>query len=229
MSKYDKIYWEPRKYISEAYTTDFDEPVSGIAVKLSGGADSSIIYYTLCKEMQELGIDVPLYVVTLDVETKDWYSHYAKKVIDYTAEKTGIRPIEHLKNYLPLPWTIPDYEAAQEINLAKLINTKTVNVYYGGLTQNPDPRKMAESWNNEGMKIESYDAAKDLAGITDPDRNDNSTKQTIGYGASPAAQNCNEPYLGVLPFVQKDKRRGTAALYQRMGVTDEQLQTTRHF
>ena len=227
MSKYDKIHWEPRKYISEAYTTDFDEPVSGIAVKLSGGADSSIIYYTLCKEMQELGIDVPLYVVTLDVETKDWYSHYAKKVIDYTAEKTGIRPKEHLINYLSLPWTIPDYEAAQEINLAKLINTKTVNIYYGGLTQNPSLRNMAKAWNNKGMKMESYWEAFNLCKESaDPDRNNNLTKQTIGYGASPAKQNCNEPFLGVLPFVQKDKRDGTAALYQRMGVTDELLPLT---
>lgn len=226
MSKYDKVFWEPKTYISEAYTKNFDEPVTGLAVKLSGGADSSIIYYTLCKEMQELGIDVPLYVVTLDVETKDWYSHYAKKVIDYTEEKTGIRPKEHLINYLSLPWTVPDYEVAQEINLSKLINTKQINVYYGGLTQNPARRNMAKAWNNKGMKMESYWEAYNLCKEgADPDRNNNSTKQTIGYGRS-LNQNHNEPFLGVLPFVQKDKRDGTAALYKTMGVTNELLPLT---
>ena len=224
MSKYDKKFWNPKKYITEAIT-EFDEPVLGVAVKLSGGADSSIIYYALCHEMKERGLDIPLYVVTLDVETKDWYSHYAKKVIDYTAEKTGIKPVEHLKHYLPQPWTIEDYEYHQDINLAKLVNSKKVNIYYGGLTENPIAEEMAKFWNVTGMNFESYEQALEQAKDRDADRDSNKNKYSIGYGSQRSA-GIRQPFLGVLPFVQKDKRVGTAALYNKMEIIDELLPLT---
>lgn len=224
MSKYDKVYWEPKEYITEAID-EFDEPIFGICVKLSGGADSSIVYYTLCHEMKKRGINYPFYVVTLDTEPKDWYSHYAKKVIEFTAEKTGIRPIKHLTHYLPQPWENDDYEHAQDLNLAKLVHEKKVNVYYGGLTQNPKSEEMAKFWNVEGMNLSSYEEAFELADSGDKTREDNSkTKESIGYGACPPR--FNDPFLGVLPFVQKDKRHGTAALYEKMGVLDELLPLT---
>ena len=223
MSQYDKKFWEPKEHITEAIT-DFKEPIFGVCVKLYGGADSSIVYFTLCHEMKERGLDIPLYVVTLDAETKDWYSHYAKKVIDYTAEKTGIRPVEHLKYYLAHPWTVEDYEYYQDITLAKLVDSKTVNIYYGGLTENPVAEEMTKYWNIEGMHFESYEQAFEQAKERDADRDSNKNKDTIGYGNIPPR--INEPFLGVLPFVQKDKRAGTAALYNKMGVIDELLPLT---
>lgn len=223
MSRYDKKFWDPKEYITEAIT-EFNEPILGIAVKLSGGADSSIVYYTLCHEMKDRGIDIPLYVITLDVEEKDWYSHYAKKVIEYTAKKTGIQPIEHLIRYLPQPWTGEDYQRYQNIDLAKLVDNKKVNIYYGGLTENPTAEEMAKNWNVKGMNFKSYKQAFEQAIIRDASRDSNKNKDAIGYGND--LPQINKPFLGVLPFVHKDKKLSTAALYKKMNVLDELLPLT---
>ena len=126
-------YWNPvTPYITDLLPDD----AFGICIKLSGGADSSIIYYRLCKEMVERGINLPIYVATLDTETKPWYSHYAKKVIEFTAERTGIHPVEHNIAYLPNPWTLEDYGREQDEIAFKSFREGKTNVWYGGLTQN---------------------------------------------------------------------------------------------
>lgn len=220
---YAKDVWNYGKYITEPLD---NFPVKGICVKLSGGADSSIIYYRLCKELAERGLDYPVVVVTLDPETKDWYSHYAKKVITFTRERTGIWPLVHRVEKLPLPWTVPDYEKAQDEILRGVLEDGLANVYYGGLTQNPDAELMAnEGYNVEGMTFTNFEKCLAQAKDRDPDRDNNRNKPSICYGVGngPLAET---PFLGILPFVHKDKRHGTAAMYKEMGVLDELLPLT---
>lgn len=221
---YVRKTWNYGKYITEPLD---NFPVKGIVVKLSGGADSSIVYYRLCKELAERNLDYPVIVVTLDPETKDWYSHYAKKVIDFTRDRTGIKPVVHRVKSLPLPWTVPDYEKAQDEILANVLADGLANVYYGGLTENPDAELMAkEGFTIEGMNFDSFEDCLAQAKIRDPDRDNNSSKEAIGYGFSDKEPLYGLPVLGILPFVHKDKRHGTAAMYKEMGVLDELLPLT---
>lgn len=224
MSKYDVKHWEYGKYITEPLD---NFPVTGIVVKLSGGADSSIVYYRLCTEIAERGLDYPLYVVTLDPETKDWYSHYAKKVIQFTKEKTGIEPKEHRIRKLPLPWTVDDYQIEQDIVFASVLEDGLANVYYGGLTENPDAELMAtEGFSVIGMKFKTFEDCLKQAGDRDPGRDNNDSKWSIGHGPGGPGALENLTHLGILPFVHKDKRHGTAAMYKEMNILDELLPLT---
>jgi len=224
MSEYDIKHWEYGKYITEPLD---NFPVKGIVVKLSGGADSSIVYYRLCKELAERGLDYPLYVVTLDPEGKDWYSHYAKKVIAFTKEKTGIEPKEHRIRKLSQPWNVDDYQIEQDIVFASVLEDGLANVYYGGLTENPDAELMAkEGYNVEGMTFKSFDDCLTQAKDRDNDRDNNDSKWSIGYGPGGPGALENLTHFGILPFVHKDKRHGTAAMYKEMNILDELLPLT---
>lgn len=216
MNKYDKKYWTHENLIDPL----IDFPVTGIVVKLSGGADSSIIYYTLCKELADHGIDIPVYAVTLNPETKDWYGHYAKKVINFTKERTGISPVEHRIRKLPLPWTVKEYQKEQDDVLFDLIRENLANVYYGGLTKNPLPTLQAKKASKvPGIVLDYNKCLTECEKHADPTRKTNLNKEAIGYGRP---DNINVPkYLGILPFVHKDKKEGTAKLYKKMNVMED--------
>jgi len=224
MSEYDVKHWEYGKYITEPLD---NFPVTGIVVKLSGGADSSIVYYRLCKELVERKLNIPIYAVTLDPETKDWYSHYAKKVIQFTKEQTGIEPVEHRIRKLPLPWNVDDYQIEQDMVFASVLEDGLANVYYGGLTENPDAELMAkEAFKIEGMTFESFEDCLQQAKDRDAGRDNNNTKWSIGYGPSNEGPLAELPHLGILPFVHKDKRHGTAAMYNEEDIVDKLLPLT---
>ena len=224
MSKYDIRFWTWEKYITEPLNKF---PATGIVVKLSGGADSSIVYYRLCHELAERKLNIPIYVATLDPETKDWYSHYAKKVIKFSAERTGITPVEHRIVKLPLPWGLPEYSYVQDEIVFNFFREGLANVSYGGLTKNPDPVIQASmAFSVPGMKFNDMQECMDLAVQgADKSRNDTTKKWAVGYG-TPPNNDTMPPYLGMFPFVHRDKLYGTAAMYKEMKITDELLPLT---
>ena len=73
----------------------FDDNWKTIGVKLSGGADSAIVYYAICDYYKDRD-DVKIYPMTLDTKFKSWYSEGAKRIIDKVTELTGKAPAEHI-------------------------------------------------------------------------------------------------------------------------------------
>lgn len=221
MSIYDKRFWTYENLT--APLKNF--PATGIAVKLSGGADSSIIYYKLCLELVKYKIDIPLYVATLDTDTKDWYSHYAKKVINFTKEKTGIEPVDHRIRKLVSPWGLDEYQKEQDDVLFDIFREGLANVYYGGLTKNPSPKQQAKTASTvEGITINYKDSLELCDSSSDLDRRTNNNKLAIGYGKP---DHVDVPlFLGMMPFVHKDKKEGTASMYEELDITDELLPLT---
>ena len=213
-------WWDPvTPYITDLLPDD----AFGICVKLSGGADSSIIYYRLCEEMVERGIDLPIYVATLDTETKPWYSHYAKKVIEFTAERTGIRPVEHNIAFISNPWTLEDYGREQDQIAYKSFREGKTNVWYGGLTQNPPVEAQARGAHGiPGIKWKTYEEV--LAGCYDKDfdRDNNDRRWMRGF----VLIDGKYPFYAIHPFVHRDKKYSTAAMYEQCGVTDTLLPLT---
>ena len=66
-----------------------------ICVKLSGGADSSIIYYALCYDYKD-DPNVQIIPVTISTDEKWWYPEGARNVIKVVGELTGKYPPEHI-------------------------------------------------------------------------------------------------------------------------------------
>ena len=83
-----------------------------IGMKLSGGADSSILYYALCKHIKDNNLDTKIIVVTLDTDFKNLYIAGAKRVIGIVKDLTGIEPHEHFT--LTVPHSDRNYTTGQE-------------------------------------------------------------------------------------------------------------------
>jgi len=63
-----------------------------LGMKLSGGADSAIVYYKLCKDFP----DADIYILTLGTDEKPYYPMLAKRVVEKVYELTGVRPVKHI-------------------------------------------------------------------------------------------------------------------------------------
>jgi hypothetical protein len=176
----------------------------GIAMKLSGGADSAIVYYNLCKQMYQRELDIPIYVVTLDTGNKYWYSHYARKVIGFVEQEFGIGPRDHIVTKIGDSFTDGEYVNGQDMPIADLINQGLVNVKIDGLTQNPYPSEMyAAVKGNQELRFDSDDDLKNWCmQAYDPERSDHSQKKVIGFDRT----NHDVRYTFIYPFMHSDKR-----------------------
>ena len=67
-----------------------------VCVKLSGGADSAIIYYAVCDAVKDK--NTKIIVITLDTDLKDQYIAGAKRIIKIVKDLTGVEPYEHITN-----------------------------------------------------------------------------------------------------------------------------------
>ena len=165
----------------------------GIVVKLSGGADSSIIYYALCKELSNLKLDIPVYAVTLGTQCKPVYPLLARKVIHFTGLNTGIWPKEHI-NYHEKRHTAdlmrgvgtPEYYRAdiiyttmQDFIWWDLFIDNKADALLGGLTQNPNKEKMRlylhSVANKLNLDIENINYRCEAS--KDPNREDHKNKR----------------------------------------------------
>jgi hypothetical protein len=189
----------------------------GIAVKLSGGADSAIIYYNLCKQLYQRKLDIPIYVVTLDTGTKYWYSHYARKVIRFVEQEFGISPREHIINKIGDSFTEEEYVNGQDQPITNLIKHGLVNVKLDGLTQNPNPTEMyAAVTGHPELRFNSDDDLKNWCmNAFDPDRSDHSHKRVTGIDSS----DDNISYKFIYPFMHSHKRY-VAEEYKQANVMD---------
>ena len=113
---------------------DLPEGEQYVLIRLSGGADSSILYYALCDKFKDRD-DVKIVVVTLDTNVKNQSIASTKKIIEIVGSLTGKYPVDHITN------TVKDnseeYITGQE-QLDHLACTKYPIVKtYSGLTKNP--------------------------------------------------------------------------------------------
>jgi len=182
----------------------------GIVIKLSGGADSSILYYALCKHITENDLNIPIYAVSMDTNRKPWYSHYAKKVIEFTKNNLSIEPVEHRTTFLDGNWTTKKYDWTQHCLMMGPINEGLANVAYSGLTQNPTQFELMQTIDHPAFNKDGIRYARDIVLSTDKSRNNHSREPVVKL---------NPGYTMIRPFVQQTKR-AVANWYQAYNLTD---------
>ena len=174
-----------------------DQIKKGIVVKLSGGADSSILYYALCKEIADNNLNIPVYVITLGTDCKPVYPFLARKVIHFTGLATGIWPVEHISYHekrhtadlltqVDSPeWKYGDdiYSAMQDYIWWPLILDNKVDALLGGLTENPPKEKMLSYLLSVADELNlDIDNIKDYCEHgNDPSRNNHKKKNAIDH------------------------------------------------
>lgn len=122
----------------------FDDNFKNIGIKLSGGADSAVIYYAVCDYYKDKP-DIKIYPMTMYTDLKSWYPVGAKKIIEKVSELTGVVPVEHYITYAPGHVSNKDaepYNTGQEEMTNTAIEKFSLDVVYSGLTKNPPVEKM---------------------------------------------------------------------------------------
>jgi len=121
-----------------------------IGIKLSGGADSSIIYYALCHEYKD--VDVNVIPVTLDTTFKPWYVLSAKRVIAKVGELTGKYPLEHITK--KVDHSLENYTKGQEQIANEAVKKYNIHEdhFFSGLTYNPDITEMRVHFKEMSLK-----------------------------------------------------------------------------
>ena len=170
-----------------------------ILIKLSGGADSSIIYYALCDKFKDRD-DVKIIVITLDTDFKDQYISSAKRVINLVKKLTGKEPYDHLTNIVK--HSNENYVNGQDA-LYEIANKKyPITMSYSGITRNPPHKEMVDFFN---IKIKELNLNEEMVWEAINSRDvprDNYTSTTRGR-----------------PFANFDKK-ATATAYNYYNMTD---------
>lgn len=100
-----------------------------IAVKFSGGADSTILYYACCLAYP----NAKIYPITLQTDKKPFYGPVTRRIITKVTELTGKEPEEHVLVF----GKHDDYTERLDAAVEKIIRKNNIDIVYSGLTINP--------------------------------------------------------------------------------------------
>jgi len=175
-----------------------NDDAKNVGIKLSGGADSSIIYYAVAAYYAGRP-DVNLYPMTLATTGKPGYIHFAKKVIEQVGKLTGKYPTEHFTKFIDDRAKGDDtlYVKGQQDLLAEVESKIDLDMLYQGLTANPKHSDMLAFLDENKHKfnldmdrvnyhLNKRDASRD---IDNPDRQSKVLRETPG--GTPQ----NDPFL----------------------------------
>ena len=115
--------------------------VKTVSLKISGGADSAIVGYMLCKYITKERPDIKIVPVTTIHPGKPFQEIYSKRVLEFLKNKFGNVFEEHCVNTAN---NGDDYSSAQD-RLFEQPGTKTVQRNFSGITANP-PKEVYKQW-----------------------------------------------------------------------------------
>ncbi len=117
-----------------------------IGIKISGGADSAIVLYMLCKYIVENNTGAKIIPITVNHEGKDYQEKYAKQVINYCKNIFGNIFSQHYIARNPTP----DTYVQTQIDLVNTLYFKDIiNCHYVGITRNP-PKEISDTFGHPG-------------------------------------------------------------------------------
>lgn len=184
---------------------DLPEGKHNVVVLLSGGADSSIVYYAVCNKFKNRN-DINVIVLTLDTDYKDQYVTGAKRIIEIVGKLTGKYPIEHITDKIPHNNTT--YVTHQNVLIRKAKHKYgLITKQYSGLSLNPpvdDMYKFFEE-NYKKFNLDLEIVKRYLYNARDESRDNFKEKDWNNFDISG------------MPFLKLDKKSSAAAYnYYRM-------------
>ena len=103
----------------------FDKSFTRIGISLSGGADSSLLFYILCKLIQDNKSNCKILPTTVIrfYDTKPWLPNSAKKVYTWMKKRFPNIVMEHDWNFIPPDFEVVKLEKLGLKHLDKLYDT----------------------------------------------------------------------------------------------------------
>lgn len=186
----------------------YDESFVNIGIKMSGGADSSMVYYMLCDRYKDRP-DVSIYALTLSTSGKPYYADFAARVMDVVGSMTGKYPAHHFTKFIDHnDWGNSEpYNRGQEDLVREVMGAVKLDIIYSGLTQNPDPTDM-RTYLLRNLSRFNLDQEEVLWHLNARDRS-----------RDPQNFNLDEQHTMNKPFIHGDKKL-VAATYDEYNLMD---------
>ena len=169
-----------------------------VGIKLSGGADSSIVAYMLAMYKKTVR-DIDIVPVTAINSIKPWQDVFAKRVVSFIEKELDIEFCMHV---IPEERAEPKlYERFQKNMMRRLYDSNTIDCHFNGVTMNPP-----QSAGLDPHGVFSYALERNADGIP---------KQTVNKKGNIFA-----------PLANIDKK-GVAELYAHYGLLDSLFPITK--
>lgn len=202
------------------FTLDLDSSYQNVGIKMSGGADSSLIAYMLCKYIVTHNNNIQLHAITLDNPIKPYQVQYAKNVIRWLENQFDIKFSSHTTNIASKDDAMED---EQEFLLYDCYHQHSLDCHFMGVTGNP-----IDYTQNQTLEKEWHwrDQGRDLV-QTYAEHDSYLLKDALIYNA----YNLMPPITEIIirsftPFANVDKRC-IAELYDYFELTDTLFPITR--
>ena len=123
---------------------------------MSGGADSSILAYMLCKKIKDENLDIKFQPLSVR-RGRGWNPIYAGYVIDFIEEALDFKMNDHIVYYPdindPYQREIKEFKERDMDNFG----SGDIDILYSGITSNPPKNDKTISRNKEHVRDESAD------------------------------------------------------------------------
>lgn len=177
-----------------------------VGIRLSGGADSSLLYYALMHDT-----DLEVVPMTMDTKLKDWYQTGTAQVINRVTELTGREPYAWHRHYQPD--FVNKFESQPYVDGVDKMQSDAVAKYnldavYIGLTCNPPIAEMK-------YYFETHDHGLDIEEVLDHQAGRDDERDQPVESVVKQLQNC----VQIIPWANSDKR-AVAEAYREYGVID---------
>jgi|TARA_B100001094_G_C18187562_1_gene804869 hypothetical protein len=131
----------------------FNKNFKNVAVKLSGGTDSSLLYYKICEFYK--GTNTNIFPITLVSDKKPFYRDNANRIALIVKVLTGVSPTQHI--FVEGPHS--EYEQLLNNAVLNFHKQNKLDIVYTGMTINPPLEKLSKSlmrWNYEKYDSMEY-------------------------------------------------------------------------
>lgn len=131
--------------------------LKNIAVRLSGGPDSSIIYYAVC-DFYKNDPDAKIFPYTISTPLRPHSGRKAKEVIEVVSQLTGAQPTEHYVRWHDAhneknsrESNSYEYTKAQDDLCDEIIRKHSIEIHYSGLSINCPLDRLEEAITVHGL------------------------------------------------------------------------------
>lgn len=185
--------------------------ITTVGVWVSGGADSALMLYLICKQIKDNNL--PIKVIACTVDHKLPHVNIAGDVVDKVKELLNCN-IEHQVYNPPAHTVWTSDELKQQFKNINLINFRQdkIQALYTGTTLNP-PKSIQETFNY-GI-LEDIEAVR---GVDVPKQIDKYSVHDLG--------DMTVEFIEIRPFLETDKQ-GIGSLYKEHNLMDTLFPVTR--
>lgn len=189
-----------------------DKGLKNIAVRLSGGPDSSIIYHAVCDFYRD-DPDARIYPYTVSTPLRPHSGPKAKKVVEVVTALTGVAPALHYVRWHDAHNQQNDretnsieYTKGQDLLMREIFSTHGIDIHYSGLSMNCPVGDLERTVIENGLDAK----ACEFSIRTRDDSRDVPTEKPL--------ERLNGKIM-CLPFAERDKR-AVSETFAEYGVLD---------